>query len=97
MTKEGDCKFIGSSKVEWAYVFADKKGLQSDRNVSVLLCYVDQNMQWQEIEVSRNLRGEQFFDLYQQPRVLIRIVKRVLFGLCTVLLPVWLCSGWLAS
>ena len=54
-------------------------------------------MQWQEIEVSRNLRGEQFFDLYQQPRVLIRIVKRALFGLCTVLLPVWLCSGWLAS
>ena len=97
MTKEGDCKFIGTSKVELAYVFADKKGLQSDRNVSVSLCYVDQNMQWQEIEVSRNLRGEQFFDLYQQPRVLIRIVKRALFGLCTVLLPVWLCSGWLAS
>ena len=97
MTKEGDCKFIGTSKVELAYVFADKKGLQSDRNVSVSLCYVDQNMQWQEIEVSRNLRGEQFFDLYQQPHVLIRIVKRVLFGLCTVLLPVWLCSGWLAS
>ena len=28
---------------------------------------------------------------------MIRIVKRALFGLCTVLLPVWLCSGWLAS
>ena len=25
MTKEGDCKFIGTSKVELAYVFADKK------------------------------------------------------------------------
>ena len=33
MTKEGDCKFIGTSKVELAYVFADKKGLQSERNV----------------------------------------------------------------
>ena len=89
MTKEGDCKFIGTSKVELAYVFADKKGLQSERNVSVSLCYVDQNMQWQEIEVSRNLRGEQIFDLFQQPRVMIRKVKRVLLGLCTVLLPVW--------
>ena len=97
MTKEEDCKFIGTSKVELAYVFADKKGLQPDRNVSVSLCYVDQNMQWQEIEVSRDLRGEQLFDLYQQPRVLIRIAKLASFGLCTVLLPVWLCSGWLAS
>lgn len=35
MTPEGDCKFIGTSTVELAYVFADNEGLQPDQNVSV--------------------------------------------------------------
>lgn len=88
-------QYCAALSVELSYVFFEQFPEPSER-VKLSLAFCEPESLWRYEPVSFDLPGELFIRRERSQNILQKVGSVVLYGICTLLLPVWLLDGALA-
>lgn len=94
--QEGGIGIEGQADIETRHLFMDFTMHHEDIPFEVRLLYINQEMQWKRKVTGIHVPMDVLAKQKQKENVLFRLGRQIGYGICTLLLPIWLLSGALA-
>lgn len=94
--REGGTQFQGEVSVQTEHIFMDFVMHHEEIPFAVFLLYVNQEMQWEQRFTGIRLETGFLVKRTHRENAFLLLGKRIAYGFCTLLLPLWMLSGALA-